>query len=47
MALAVGQSEATRILIPFDNCNNIFVGASGLSVTRRIQAAVEALKTLD
>ncbi len=46
MAKAVGQSAATRILIPFDNCNNIIVGASGLSVTRRIQAAVEELKAL-
>ena len=43
MAAAVGQSSAKRILIPFDNCNNIIIGASGLPVGKRITAAVEAV----
>ena len=46
MAKAVGQSRANRILIPFDNCNNIIIGASGLPVGKRIAAAVEKLQEL-
>lgn len=46
MAAAVGQSAAKRILIPFDHCNNIIIGAAGIPVGKRIQAAVEALKGL-
>ena len=46
MALAVGQSAAKRILIPFDHCNNIIIGAADMSVGKRIQAAVDALRGL-
>jgi len=44
MAVAVGQSPAKRILIPFDNCCNLIIGAEQLPVRRRIEAAVEALR---
>lgn len=44
MALAVGQSRARRILIPFDNCDTVIVGASEAPVGRRVQAAVDALR---
>ena len=43
MAAAVGQSPAKRILIPFDHCDTVIVGASELPASRRIQAAVELL----
>ncbi len=46
MAVAVGQSSAKRILLPFDNCNNIIIGAAGLPVGKRIAAAVEALQEI-
>ena len=46
MAVAVGQSEATRILIPFNHCSNIIAGVSDLSAKMLIHDAVEQLKTL-
>ena len=45
MALAVAQSAAKRILIPFDQCDNVIVGVD-LPLSERIRAAVEALKEL-
>ena len=44
MALAVAQSSAKRILIPFNHCENIIAGVSDLSVGRLIQSAVEEIK---
>lgn len=46
MALAVAQSEAKRILIPFNHCDNIIAGISDLSVGRLIQSAVEEIKKI-
>ena len=46
MAVAAGQSAARRILIPFDHCNNIRIGAADRPVGKRIQAAVDALKDM-
>lgn len=46
MAAAVGQSDATRILIPFNHCNNIIAGVSGLSMKVLIADAVKELKAL-
>ena len=46
MAAAVGQSAARRILIPFDHCNNIIIGAADIPVGKRIQAAVDVLRAL-
>ena len=43
MALAVGQSPAKRILIPFDNCDNIIVGTEQMSARKRIESAVETV----
>jgi len=42
MAVAVGQSRARRILIPFDHCGNVIVGVQG-SVAALVQSAVAAL----
>ena len=46
MALAVAQSDAKRILIPFNHCDNIIAGISDLSVGRLIQSAVEEMKKI-
>lgn len=43
MALAVGQSSATRLLIPVNHCDNIIVGVSDLSVGHLIEDVVEEL----
>lgn len=44
MALAVAQSSARRVLIPFNHCENIIAGVSDLSVGRLIQSAVEEIR---
>lgn len=46
MAAAVGQSNAKRILIPFNHCSNIIVGISDYSTGRLIQAAVEEIRKI-
>lgn len=47
MALAVAQSRARRILIPFNICDNIVVGVTDYSVGRLVQmAAAEVRKIL-
>ncbi len=43
MAQAVAQSNATRILIPSNHCDNIIAGVSDLSVGRLIQSAVDEI----
>lgn len=44
MALAVAQSNARRILIPFNHCDNIIVGVSGVSTGSLVQSAIEEIK---
>ena len=44
MALAVGQSAAKRILIPVNLCDNIVVGIENMSMGKRVECAVDALK---
>lgn len=43
MAAAVAQSDAKRILLPFNHCDNIIVGVSDFHVRRLVQGAVEEL----
>ena len=40
MAVAVGQSEAVRILIPVNKCDNMVAGVSNLSTSVLIQDAI-------
>lgn len=40
MATAVGQSNAKRILIPINHCNNIIVGVEDLNTSKLIEAVV-------
>ena len=44
MAQAIGQSAAKRILIPVNLCDNIVVGIENMSMGRRVECAVDALK---
>lgn len=46
MAVAVGQSTAKRVLIPFNHCDNIVVGVSNLSIGALIQETVAILRDL-
>ncbi len=44
MALAVAQSPAKRVLIPFNHCDNVIVGVSDLSPSTLIREALEEIK---
>lgn len=44
MAVAVGQSEAVKILIPINRCNNIIVGVKIDSINEMIQEVVQEVK---
>lgn len=43
MALAIGQSEAKRILIPVNHCNNIIVGVPDLTIGKLVASVVAEL----
>jgi len=45
-AVAVGQSQARRILIPVNQCDNIIVGVSDLGIGKLIQGVVDTLSNL-
>ena len=40
MAVAIGQSNAQKVLLPINRCNNYIVGARDLSVNDLIDAAI-------
>lgn len=46
MALAVGQSDAKKLLIPINHCSNIVVGVADLNIRGLIREAVERIKDL-
>lgn len=46
MAVAVGQSDAARILIPVNKCENMIAGVSNLSTTVLIQDAVSKISQI-
>ena len=43
MALAVGQADADRILIPFQHCGSMIIGVSETNTGRLIKEAVNTL----
>lgn len=47
MALAVTQSSAKRILIPFNHCDNIIVGIDDFSTGKLIKQAIDEIKKFD
>ena len=46
MAVAVGKSDATRILIPMNRCDNLIAGIENVGVGTLIEDVVKKLKTL-
>ena len=46
MALAVAQSNAKRILIPINHCDNIVVGVGDLNIGKLIKDVIEALNSV-
>ena len=45
-ALAIAQSNAKRILLPFQHCDNIVVGIGDFNITNLINLAVKEIKNL-
>ena len=43
MAVAVGQADAVRILIPMNRCDNIVAGVSSLNMGALVEDAVSRL----
>ena len=46
MATAIGQSEAIKILLPVNKCNNIIIGTSDKSTSDLIDEAIEKIKEI-
>ncbi len=46
MAVAVGQSNASRILIPINKCENLIAGVSNLTVSALIEDALAKLQII-
>ncbi|MBQ3090055.1 MAG: DUF3842 family protein [Oscillospiraceae bacterium] len=46
MAVALGQSEATKLLLPVNLCNHIVVGTQSLPLSKIIDEAVDLLAQL-
>ena len=46
MAVAVGQSNAKRILIPVNHCDNLIAGITDLSLGKLVQNLIELLQAL-
>ena len=46
MAIAVGQSNATRILIPMNHCDNFTVGVAEVPLGKLIEGAIGQIQAL-
>lgn len=46
MAVAVGQSSATKLLFPVSHCNNVVVGTQSLTLSKMMDEAVELLRSM-
>ena len=46
MAVAVGQSNAVKLLFPVSHCNNIVVGTQSLTLSKLMDEAVELLRSM-
>ena len=46
MAVAVGKSQAVKLLIPINKCDNIVVGISDCSITELIQYTIDKLREI-
>ena len=46
MAVAVGQAEATRILLPMNKCDNLVAGVADITMTAIVEDAIGKVKAL-
>lgn len=46
MAVAIGQSQAKRILIPVNLCDNLIVGIPSQPMAKKVEEAIDTLQTL-
>lgn len=46
MAMAVGQADATRILIPMNRCENVVVGVEDVTMTAMVDGVLKKLDCL-
>lgn len=46
MAVAVGQAEAVRILLPVNKCDNLVAGISNVSMTDIVEDVVRKMKEI-
>ena len=46
MALAIAQSNAKRVLLPFQHCDNIIIGVGDYNISNLIEMAVAEVKCL-
>ena len=46
MAAAVGRSQAYKILLPVNKCNNIIIGVKGKSTSELIGEAIEKIEEI-
>jgi hypothetical protein len=46
MAVAVGQADAVRILLPVNKCTNLVAGVSEMNMTAIIQDVMSKVKEL-
>ena len=46
MAVAVGQSSATKLLFPVSHCSNIVVGTQNFTLSKLMDEAVELLRSM-
>ena len=44
MAAAVGQSDAKKLLIPMNQCNNVIVGVKNTSMSYMVEAVIEQFR---
>ena len=47
MAVAVGQADAVRILVPMNKCDNFVAGIKSASMNELVEDVIEKLKALD
>lgn len=46
MAAAIGRSDAVKLLLPVNMCNNLVVGTQDMTMTQLIDEAVDMLKEI-
>ncbi len=46
MSVAIGQSNAARVLLPMNQCDNLVAGVENLSTAELIKSAIEQIRRL-